>query len=320
MVMTGGEGEDARGAFVDRNVFYEIEQDRWRWRKDRSWDGGESWIEGIGYIEATRRSPATIGRIAATPHFTFHSNFWLNLHHFLYRLAGVSERTPVGEDQLELVEKLPPTERARLDEAVDYYAEHLVGESLLRGDVHFSFKRWAIGKDELDTLSSMSFEPRWLDLLNALRPVYERHFWPLHDARNRELALGELQTIETIEANAVRRIAKLAESPWPAASRSRRPQLLRELGRRLHDDAPGGARPDLVGRHDGRDLARARLPRAVARADRTRRRAGRRAPGRARGGAWDRHALAALARRPSSTSPGASCKTSWPSGASSRSS
>jgi hypothetical protein len=54
MVMIGGEGTDQRGDFVDRNTFYEIKEDSWRWRKDRSWDGGETWFEGIGFIEATR--------------------------------------------------------------------------------------------------------------------------------------------------------------------------------------------------------------------------------------------------------------------------
>jgi hypothetical protein len=54
MVMVGGEGSDARGAYVDRNTFYEIEPDRWRWRKDRSYDGGSTWVEEIGFIEATR--------------------------------------------------------------------------------------------------------------------------------------------------------------------------------------------------------------------------------------------------------------------------
>lgn len=54
MVMTGGEGRDPRGEFIDRNTFYDIGADRWRWRKDRSYDGGKSWIEGVGFIEATR--------------------------------------------------------------------------------------------------------------------------------------------------------------------------------------------------------------------------------------------------------------------------
>ncbi|ANM28465.1 hypothetical protein ABI59_00715 [Acidobacteria bacterium Mor1] len=54
MVMTGGEGKDPRGAFVDRNTFYDIGEDGWKWRKDRSYDGGKTWIEGVGHITATR--------------------------------------------------------------------------------------------------------------------------------------------------------------------------------------------------------------------------------------------------------------------------
>lgn len=54
MVMTGGAGSDARGDFIERNTFYEIEADSWKWRKDRSYDNGETWIEGLGFIEATR--------------------------------------------------------------------------------------------------------------------------------------------------------------------------------------------------------------------------------------------------------------------------
>lgn len=51
MVMTGGEGTDPRGEFVDHNVFYGIGGDAWRWRKDRSWDRGDSWLEGVGFID-----------------------------------------------------------------------------------------------------------------------------------------------------------------------------------------------------------------------------------------------------------------------------
>ena len=54
MVMIGGKGEDARGSFIDRNVFHDIKADSWHWRKDRSWDGGKTWTEGIGFIHATR--------------------------------------------------------------------------------------------------------------------------------------------------------------------------------------------------------------------------------------------------------------------------
>lgn len=54
MVMTGGTGVDPLGSFVDRNTFHEITEDSWTWRKDRSWDDGETWIEGVGWIYAER--------------------------------------------------------------------------------------------------------------------------------------------------------------------------------------------------------------------------------------------------------------------------
>jgi len=59
MVMTGGEGQDAAGRdYVDRNTFSRIEKDSWHWRKDRSFDGGKTWVEGVAVIEARRASPS----------------------------------------------------------------------------------------------------------------------------------------------------------------------------------------------------------------------------------------------------------------------
>lgn len=63
MVMTGGEGSSPNGDFVDRNTFYDITADGWKWRKDRSFDGGESWFEGVAHITATRERPALLERV-----------------------------------------------------------------------------------------------------------------------------------------------------------------------------------------------------------------------------------------------------------------
>ena len=53
MVMEG-KGSDQRGDFIDRNTFYNIAADSWSWKKDRSYDGGKTWIEKIALIEAKR--------------------------------------------------------------------------------------------------------------------------------------------------------------------------------------------------------------------------------------------------------------------------
>ncbi|MCP4201308.1 MAG: hypothetical protein GY769_05165 [bacterium] len=55
MVMTGGEGRDRQDRpFIDRNTFHDITENSWKWRKDRSFDGGETWVEGVFFIDARR--------------------------------------------------------------------------------------------------------------------------------------------------------------------------------------------------------------------------------------------------------------------------
>jgi hypothetical protein len=54
MVMIGGAGRDEAGEYLDRNTFHDIQADSWKWRKDRSRDGGVTWVEGVSRIEATR--------------------------------------------------------------------------------------------------------------------------------------------------------------------------------------------------------------------------------------------------------------------------
>lgn len=56
MVMTGGESVDAqKRKFMDRNIFHDIKDTSWKWRKDRSFDGGKNWIEGVSYINCTAK-------------------------------------------------------------------------------------------------------------------------------------------------------------------------------------------------------------------------------------------------------------------------
>ncbi len=75
MVMTGGEGIDGmKRRFVDRNTFYDVGDDGWKWRKDRSFDGGESWFEGVAHIEC--REPAA-GLGADLPPEADQFDFWL---------------------------------------------------------------------------------------------------------------------------------------------------------------------------------------------------------------------------------------------------
>ncbi len=55
MVMVGGSGDSPFGPYIDRNTFDEISPDGWRWRKDRSFDAGQSWVENVATMRCWRR-------------------------------------------------------------------------------------------------------------------------------------------------------------------------------------------------------------------------------------------------------------------------
>ena len=55
MVMIGGAGDSAFGPFIDRNSFYDIGEHSWRWRKDRSFDQGQSWVSEVSTMHCQRR-------------------------------------------------------------------------------------------------------------------------------------------------------------------------------------------------------------------------------------------------------------------------
>ncbi|MCB0280014.1 MAG: DUF1579 family protein [Calditrichaeota bacterium] len=49
-----GKGKDEKGDFISHITFYDIKTDSYRWKADRSYDAGKTWIEKIFSYTATR--------------------------------------------------------------------------------------------------------------------------------------------------------------------------------------------------------------------------------------------------------------------------
>ncbi len=49
-----GKGTDGFGPFLEKAVYFDISEDHYSFKLDRSYDGGQTWIEGMNLIEATR--------------------------------------------------------------------------------------------------------------------------------------------------------------------------------------------------------------------------------------------------------------------------
>ncbi|MCB0279741.1 MAG: hypothetical protein KDD94_09580 [Calditrichaeota bacterium] len=54
MVMIDASGKDAYGSFLAKIAFYDIKEDSFKWKEDRSYDNGKTWIKNTSVIEATR--------------------------------------------------------------------------------------------------------------------------------------------------------------------------------------------------------------------------------------------------------------------------
>ena len=47
-------GKDQQGEYMDRITFYEITKTGFRWKLDRSYDNGKTWIKNMRMVEAKR--------------------------------------------------------------------------------------------------------------------------------------------------------------------------------------------------------------------------------------------------------------------------
>ena len=121
----------------------------------------------------------------ATKHFEFHSHFWINLHHFLFRVAERSK----GDDDSAVIDtkafgELSKEDRNAFNSAVGYYRNHLIKKSLLFNNTMSRFKTWVVTVPSGAPLKTNEFDAAWIAELNRVRPVYESFFWPKHSRRN----------------------------------------------------------------------------------------------------------------------------------------
>ena len=146
--------------------------------------------------------------VASTPEATFYSDFWLNLHDYLY--GRVREGIP--EEGAECIATLSDAERGAWRTAeVFYEAEmpdrHHRRDPLIRAIRH----RIAGTATEHHPLADSTFR-----VLEAAASAYRACLWDVHDARNRD-RIGELLRFVVSHGPALRRrLERTYRADWPA--------------------------------------------------------------------------------------------------------
>ena len=146
-------------------------------------------------------------RPAAQPSalFAFHSNPWLNLHHFV-RLSARGGPAPSG-----LTEDESKVWSAGVDVYKPYGQRDLLFDAEMR-DIK-SALRAAEGKT---TLEGIAIDANLKATLERLMPIYQKHWWPEHDRTNRAWIAAVQPLLEGHGAALSQAVARVYDVTWPA--------------------------------------------------------------------------------------------------------
>ena len=163
------------------------------------------WVLAPG-AQAQQADPSLI---ATTDRYEFHSNLWVNLHHFLYAQAKRPKdaKLPRGRS-------LSREQWQDMNDAITWYREHLAERDLLLDERMYNIKRALIqyGPDDVPDHAAVTEEHQ--ARLEAAARVYRDHYWPRHDHQNRSIWAWHESLIRALENDVLDRIADLANEPW----------------------------------------------------------------------------------------------------------
>lgn len=147
-----------------------------------------------------------------------YSDFWLNLHHFLYASAWTHRPDPPAGRRLAM--PLPPDdrdaamtdgERAIWDAAVAYYDRELASKDLLN-DRGLTTVNDRLGG--ANSLAGLPLNAGHRSHLEAAAPIYRRYWWPRHDAANRAWIADVARRTGPLAPQIIDRLTSLYGVKW----------------------------------------------------------------------------------------------------------
>jgi hypothetical protein len=159
--------------------------------------------------------PATT--VATTNRFEFHSDPWINLHHFLYQWARedlglVPGRPPIPERSDAV--KMSSSERAVWTNAVSFYRQS-VGKRW-----HLDVENLRLNRDLMNLGGNTMAQPPdtikgIAAILGSAMPIYRNLWWPQHDRGNRAWIAKLLPVLRRHEEHFVELTRRVYGAKWP---------------------------------------------------------------------------------------------------------
>jgi hypothetical protein len=158
------------------------------------------------------------------PVFEFHSGFWLNLHHTLYRVArsqrAGSTANPAASNAG--IANLTPAEQRIWSTAIAYYSRTYAGNDITVSLEMVLIKNQLGDFETCDDLAGLKrkscdagLPAKLTEALDAAAPVYRAHFWPEHDRANRRWIAAVAPLVRRNGLDLAHRLAEIYQTNWP---------------------------------------------------------------------------------------------------------
>jgi len=160
------------------------------------------------------RGNRDLSLVAATPGYRFYSDFWVNLHTYLYGITGggPDERAGFEEENPECIAHLDPALAEPWHEAVAFYRANLGGLWHRGGTMReIRYRLTTLGEyTGRDSIADAAIVQ-----LERAAPAYHECLWSMHDVRNREAIGGLLAKAVVYAPSAQERLSAYYHAGWP---------------------------------------------------------------------------------------------------------
>ncbi|MBK6446333.1 MAG: hypothetical protein IPF81_13860 [Bacteroidetes bacterium] len=166
-------------------------------------------------------SAETGSKIAETHYFEFHSNYMLNLHHFLmqkgfkYKLASSEqEKTFDALFGTDASVSASETEKQNILKAVVFYANNQANRNMLF-DPEMTELKYAL--EEMNSVDDLSASKIPAEVQTALKQAdvyFQKNDWLAQDKRNRTFLLDKIETIRKIEEQTIAKCERVYQYKW----------------------------------------------------------------------------------------------------------
>ena len=159
------------------------------------------------------------------PVFEFHSGFWLNLHHTLYRIARsqrAASSTPNAPGSSSGIANLSPAEQRVWSGAISYYLK-TYADSDITVSLEMILVKNQLG--DFETCQDLAgykkkscdagLPAKLTEALDAAAPVYRAHLWPEHDRANRRWISAVAPLVRRNGLDLAHRLAEIYQTNWP---------------------------------------------------------------------------------------------------------